>query len=70
MAGWEDTRPLVSYQIFWRDGTIDAVQAQGINSQDTSGHIQFWRAHQMILSVNGADVRQVRLANPGTGIVQ
>ena len=61
MAGWEDTRPMQTWQIRWRDGDIDAVQAQGINYPDGSGHIQFWRANQMILSVNGADVRQVRL---------
>ena len=60
-----DTRPIKTYQIFWRDGQIDAIQCQGISGHAVSGHIEFWKANEMILSVNGADVRQVRLMTNG-----
>lgn len=65
MAGWADERPMKTFQIHWRNGEIDAVKAQGINHSDGTRHIQFWRANQLILSVNGEDVRYVRDVTDG-----
>lgn len=62
---WEDKRPVLTYRVRWVDGDVQLIKVQGLNYPDGSGHIQFWRSNQMVLSFLASEISQLRLMDVG-----